>query len=1068
MQNLRLFRSSLNKNNLILSISIFINMYYKRVFSSIILLILTISAFAEAIRPIQGKVFEQETGMILPGVTITVKETQQIVISNADGTYYINAEVGQTLLFSYVGLVSKAITVTVNSANIDVELYNDKRQLTDVVITGALGIKRSSREIGASAQYVSNEVLNGGKTVNPIFGLSSKVAGLRINMYDSKVDPAAQITLRGTRSLQRTAGIDGRNPNAPLYVVDGVPIPDIGRLNPNDIESITVLKGANAAALYGSEGVNGAIMINTKAGKRGRGSVSFSNTSTFSNAYLLPEAQTTYGQGSNGNYNPEVFESWGDKFDGQLRPWGAVLPNGTQPELLYSAPGKDNRLNLFQTGMNVQNDVSFSGGDENSTYYLSAQHVGQTGIIPGDKNDRINLRFNGTRDFGKLKTAYNVNYVSNRKDVTPDGPWISAYRMPANFDYDFIKDWQGSNSPGNMNNYFISNGSWLRNPYFLIDNIRSENNQQTISGKVDLEYEFSDWFSALYRAGLYSLNDQSRSSTRKFQTNRANNTVGAVDDGSNNYQRFNNDLILKFKKNFGDFSSRLLLGQNLRTDYRKSHNISANNLLYSDILNPDSRVGELAGAATITEQRSLASYGELMVGFKDYLYLTFTGRNDWVSTLRAGNNSYFYPSVSTSFIASDALDFIKNNDKISFLKLYASWNKTGNVTLTPYQLNNSYSQSNGFPFGNIEGFLPSLVNPNPDIKPEFVTSFESGVQFGLFNNRLNFEGAYVFSDSDGQIFNAPMSSATGYNSAYVNSGRLTNNIIELSLNGDIIRNKSVSWNIGANFAYNKNVVKELYAEADTRYKANFRQSYTFVGEQYPSLWVSDYERDYSGKLSSASTPDNPIYINGKLGNVVVDASGNPIKATNNVLLGTLIPPYLMGLSTQMGYKNISISAQFDARWGAWMYSEVVPAMYEFGTHPETAIHGRGENAFVWPNSVVKNPDGTYSQNTTPVSNSGKEFWTKQGKIQSNTAVKSDFLKLRELSISYTLPATLLANQNLIRGASIGLIGTNLFIIRHKDNDIGDPEYLYNNTDGYSSFRQIPPMRTFGFNVSVNF
>lgn len=1043
-------------------------MYYINLLPIILLVTLSINAFADIVRPIEGKVYERETGRPLAGASVTIKETKKSTVSQSDGVYHINAEVGQTLVFGYLGMVPQEITVTVNSVNIDVGLFIDARQLTEVVITGALGIKRSSRELGASSQYVDNKTLNEGKTVNPLFGLTSKVAGLRINMYDSKVDPAAQITLRGTRSLQRSAGIDGRNPNAPLYVVDGIPIPDIGRLNPNDIESITVLKGANAAALYGSEGVNGAIMITTKAGQRGRGSVTFSNTTTFSNVYLLPTAQTIYGQGSNGNYNPETFESWGDKFDAQMRPWGPKLPDGTQPQLLYAPPARDNRLDLFQTGVNVQNDISFSGGDERSTYYLSAQQVHQAGIIPEDKNDRINLRFNGTRQFGKLKTAYNVNYINNKKNITPDGPWIGAYRMPANFNYDLIKDWRDPNSPGNLNNYFISNGSWLRNPYFLIDNLRDESNQQIINGKIDLDYEFTDWFSALYRVGLYSLNDQTRSSTRKFQTNRANNTIGAVDDGSNNYQRFNSDLILKFKKDFGDFSGRLLLGQNLRSDYRKSHNLAANNLLYPDVLNPNSRVGELSGTATITEQRSLAGYGELMLGYRDYLYLTFTGRNDWVSTLSPESNSYFYPGVSASFIASDAIDFIRNADPISFLKIYSSWNRTGNVTLTPYQLNNSYSQLNGFPFGNLEGFLPSLVNPNPDIKPEFVTSFEAGLQFGLFNNRLNFDGAYVFSDSDGQIFNAPVSTSSGYNSAYVNSGRLTNNIIELSINGDIIRNSNVRWNVGANFAYNKNVVKELYDEADTRYKANFRQSYTFVGEQYPSLWVSDYERDYKGKLSVASAGDDPIYINPKKGNVVVDANGNPIKATNNVILGTLIPPYLMGFNTQFEFKNISIAAQFDARWGAWMYSEVVPAMYEFGTHPETAIHGRGQNAFVWPNSVVKNADGTFSPNTTPVSNSGKEFWTDQGKIQSNTAVKSDFLKLRELSISYALPASLLANQNVVRGASIGLVGTNLFIIRHKENDIGDPEYLYNNTDGYSSFRQIPPMRTFGFNVSVNF
>lgn len=1044
-------------------------MYRKLIPAIVIFLVFSVGAFAETIVVnLKGTIYERETGQPLAGVNVSVKETNARTVSDANGAYSISAEAGQTLVFEYVGLVTREVVVTVNKSNIDIELSVDNRQLTEVTITGALGIKRSARELGASAQLVDNETLNQGKTINPLFGLTSKVAGLRINMYDSKVDPAAQITLRGTRSLQRTAGIDGRNPNAPLYVVDGIPVPDIGRINPNDIESITVLKGANAAALYGSEGVNGALMITTKTGQRGRGAVTFSNTTTFSNAYMLPEAQRIYGQGSNGNYNKETFESWGDEFNGEMRPWGPVLPNGIQPELRYAAADSDPRLNLFQTGVNVQNDISFSGGDQNSTYYLSAQYVSQAGIIPEDKNNRINLRFNGTRNFGKLKTAYNVNYINNKKDITPDGPWIGAYRMPANFDYDLIKDWKDPNSPGNLNNYFIPNSSWLRNPYFLIDNIRDQSDQQIINGKIDLEYHFTDWFSALYRAGLYSLNDHTRSSVRKFQTNRANNTPGSVDDGSNNYQRFNSDLILNFKKDFGDFSTRLLLGQNLRTDYRKSHNLAANNLLYPEILNPDSRLGELDGSANIVEQRSLAGYGEFVLGYRNYAYLTLTGRNDWVSTLSPENNSYFYPGVSASFIASDAIDFIKDVPQISFLKLYSSWNKTGNVTLTPYQLNNSYSQSNGFPFGNLEGFLPSLINPNPNIEPEFVTSFEVGLQFGLFNNRLNFEGAYVYSDSDGQIFNAPVSTSSGYNSAYVNAGRLTNNIIELSLNGDIIRNNDLRWNLGANFSYNKNIVKELYAAADTRYKANFRQSYTFIGEQYPSLWVSDYQRDYQGVLSGASTENDPVYINPKQGNVVVDANGNPIAATNNVILGTLIPPYLMGLNTQLDYKGFSIGAQFDARWGAWMYSEVVPAMYEFGTHPETAIHGRGEDAFVWPNSVVKNADGTYSPNTTPVPNSGKEFWTQQGKIQSNTAVKSDFLKLRELSVSYSLPATLLAHQNIIREASIGLVGTNLFIIRHKDNDIGDPEYLYNNTDGYSSFRQIPPMRTFGFSLNVRF
>src|SRR5690554_1280896 len=728
----------------------------QRILVLFLIVCLSSNLYAQKVH-VNGIITENSTGLPLPGATIQIKNSPETSVTDRNGSFRMYALPGDELEVKFVGFVTKTIIAPADERILHITMDEDVRLLNEVVVTGALGIRRAARELGGGAQVVNNKELNQGKTINPVTGLTSKVAGLRINMYDSKVDPQVQVVMRGTRSLNRNA-------NAPIYVVDGVPIPDISRLNPNDIESITVLKGANAAALYGSEGVNGALMITTKTGRRGRGLVSYSNTTTFSNAYMLPEAQRVYGQGSNGNYDPQSFESWGDAFDGTMRPWGPVLPNGTQPELLYAAPSSDRRLDLFQTGINVQNNLSFSGGDDNSTYYLSAQHVHQNGIIPEDKNNRMNLRFNGTRRFGKLKSSYNINYVQNKKDITPDGPWIGAYRMPANFDYDMIRDWENPNSPGNLNNYFIPNGSWLRNPYFLIDNIRDESNQQIINGKIDLDYQVTDWFSALYRVGLYSLNDQTRSSVRKFQTNRANNTVGTVDDGSNNYQRFNSDLILKFNKEFGDFSTRLLLGQNLRTDYRKSHNISAGNLLYPDILNPDSRVGELGGGAALTQQRSLAAYGEFVLGYKDYAYLTVTGRNDWVSTLSPENNSYFYPGVSASFIASDAIEAIKNTPQISFLKLYSSWNRTGNVTLTPYQLNNTYSQANGFPFGNLAGFLPDLVNPNPNIEPEFVTSFEAGIQFGLFNNRLNFDGAYVYSDSEGQIFNAPVSTASGYNS----------------------------------------------------------------------------------------------------------------------------------------------------------------------------------------------------------------------------------------------------------------------------------------------------------------
>ncbi len=994
---------------------------------------------------VNGVVKDAYTREPLPGATIQIKNNPTTSVTDLQGQFRMYANPGDILIIRFLGYIHTELRAPADEQPITILLQEDVNQLAEVEVTGALGFSRSSKELGSSAQVIDSDYLNQGKTVNPVFGLTSKVAGLRINLYDSKVDPAAQIVLRGTRSLQRGTGIDGRTNNEPIYVVDGVPIPNINRLNPNDIESITVLKGANAAALYGSEGVNGAIMITTKRGQAGQGEVSFSNTTTFSNVYLLPKAQTTYGQGLNGSYVPTTYESWGPAFDGSMQPFGNPLPDGTQPMIHFAAPDRDNRLNLFQTGVNLQNDISFSGGDEVSTYFLSAQHVHQKGIMPSDENNRINLRFNGTRKFGRLQTAYNINFINNQKDITPDGPWISAYRLPANFDYDLIRDWQDPNGPGNPNNYFIPDGSWLRNPFFLIDNIRNQSNQQIINGKIELNYSAASWLDIMYRAGFYTDAEESRNFTNKYEAPGTRNTPGAVNDGSLLYRRFNNDLVVNIKKDFGDFSSRLLLGQNIRTDYRKQQNVSANNLLYRDIINPGSRAGELGGGSTITEQRSLAVYGEWVTGYKGYAFLTFTGRNDWISTLSKSNRSYFYPGVSGSFIASEAIPALSQIRKLSYAKVYGSWNKTGNVTLNPYQLNNVYSQSNGFPFGNAIGFLPGLTNPNPDIQPEFVTSYELGLQIGLFNHRLYLEGAYVYSDSDGQISNANVSRATGYNAMLVNSGRMTNNIFELTVSGDIFKTMNARWNLGFNYTYTNNIVKELYGEA--LFRQNFRQSYAFVGENFPTLWVSDYERD-------------------PLGRVVVDTdTGDPKIAQENTILGPMVPPHMMGINTLIEYKGLSLGLQFDWRMGGWFYSETVPPMYTAGTHPKTATFGR--EAFIWPNLVIEVEPGVYEVNDQLLtSGGGKEFWTRQGAVQSNTAAKADFFKLRELNLSYQLPMGWFSNQKFIRGASVGMVATNLFIVTHASNDIGDPEYLYNSTDGYYSFRQIPPMRTIGFTANV--
>ncbi|WP_223285047.1 carboxypeptidase-like regulatory domain-containing protein [Hymenobacter qilianensis] len=343
-----------------------------------VLLLTATSAWSQQ-RTVTGTVLEQTSGNALPGVTVVVKETSTGTATDAEGRFSLPAQPGQVLLFSFIGYSPREVTVNTSTELVTVSLSESVTELAEVVVTGALGIKRSARELGGGNQQIETDRLNQGRVVNPLLGLSGKVAGLRINLVDSKVDPQVQVLLRGARSISGN--------NAPLYVVDGVPVPNINRLNPNDIESINVLKGANAAALYGSEGVNGALLVTTKTGQRGQSRVSYTNTSTFGQVYLLPPTQNEFGMGVDGVYNPTQFESWGPRFDGETRPVGSALADGTRWELPY-APVDNLKEDLFQTTTTQQNDLSFSGGDERSTYFFSLQDVNTKGIIPGDKTRR--------------------------------------------------------------------------------------------------------------------------------------------------------------------------------------------------------------------------------------------------------------------------------------------------------------------------------------------------------------------------------------------------------------------------------------------------------------------------------------------------------------------------------------------------------------------------------------------------------------------------------------------------------------------------------------------------------
>ena len=987
------------------------------------------AAYGQADLSLTGVVISEEDGKPVSYVTVNIKGTNRHTLTDDNGKFVIPGTIGDTIFVSSLGY--SPVLIAADNHNLSVKIKPSTFVLKELkVVATALGIKRAPKELGSSTEVIMSDELTQGSPLNPLTGLTGKVAGLRINMYDSKVDPNFQITMRGSRSITGN--------NAPLYVVDGVPVPEISRLNPGDIESITILKGANAAALYGSEGVNGALIIVTKSGEGSSGRVSFRQSTSLSEVYLLPKAQTEFGQGLDGIYSPSEYQSWGPVFDGT---------NG------YSARKRDVRKELFTTGINIQNDLSFSKETGDDRYYLSLQNITVKGIIPKDRSSRNGARFNTLQNIGKLRVNSAISYSHVNTNTTPDGPWVSMYKMPANFPIEEMVNWRDPNSKGHPDNFFTT---VVKNPYFLIDTYRNESIQQVVSGKVEAEYPVTSWLRVIYRLGLYSNSLQTRSTVERFDSERAGaSQQGSVSDGTSNFRRINGDLILSAEREFGKIKINAIAGHNFRDELTKTTDIAASNLLFPDLFNQGSRSGNLTGGSAILTERQFSIYAEVTAGYSGYLFLTLTGRRDKTSLLHPDNNTYFYPGASASFIITDAFPSIRENTVTDYLKLYTSYNKTGNVNLSPYSLNLTYTQTGGFPYGDLTGFVPSSKNPNPDIRPEFVRSFEAGVQWSLLKRRLNAELAYVYSNSQGQIFAATSSAATGYTTSMVNLGELENNIIEFTIDGDIARTRDFRINTAFSYTYINNVVKDLYGSGEAEEYNIFRQSYAIKGMPYPSLKVTDYKRDNQGRI-------------------IVDAiTGLPSASTEPTYKGTMVPPHQLGFQATIRYKGISLFADFESRLGAWMYSEVANAMIQAGTHPMTTQYGRKE--FVIPNSVIEinNPDGSvaYQPNTSVVAkgSGNSAYWNKYVAGYSvNYASPGDYFKMRTLSLKYTFSRAAIANMKIFKEVTIGAEATNLFIIRHKDNDFGDPEYLYNNTAGYYSWRQVPPYRTVGFTVNIVF
>ncbi|SMC61678.1 SusC/RagA family TonB-linked outer membrane protein [Cellulophaga tyrosinoxydans] len=1003
-------------------------------------------------KTITGTVTDQSS-LPLPGASVLVKGSTLGTQTDFDGNYSINAKTGDVLIFSYIG--QKTVEKTIGASNtINVTLLEDAQALEEVVVT-ALGIERKPKELSYSVSKLDNDEVTKTKAVNVATAMVGKVSGLQINTVNNGANPNTRVVLRGNRSLLGN--------NEALIVVDGFPSSRgvLDRINPNDIENISVLKGANASALYGSEASNGVLVITTKKGK-GKLKATYVTSYQAESVAYLPELQDQFGAGGfpDGTLYPLENVAWGPRYDGQLVDASETLDDGRVWQVPYS-PIKNNHKNFFDTGSTIRHGITLSGGDETGDFLLSLDQVNTKGTVPNDTYNRTNVRLKASREFNRLKVSGNLSFFRSHANLVGNGGrqdrpvYWNVLNTPLHLPLDQLKNWRTGEFTRNEVSYY----RFYENPWFIVDTQREKTDYQEFNLLTTIDYKVNDWLTISNNSGYTGGNETFKREfgayTYAFElqsTYASMDPYGArTRDDLSNSSRFNNDLLLKFNPEFSDsFSLNAILGQNTRIQSSSTINVAGNDLIIPDFYNVSTRTGDLIGGQSSSFYRKLGVYGDLTLGFNDYLFLNLTARNDWSSTLPANNQSFFYPGAGLSFIATDALPSIKTDQGLSYLKLNFNITKTGNDPGVYATANTFFAPAN-FPYGSITGLSQSSRDTDPNLGPEFTRSIEAGFEIKFFRNRLNLDLTAYKTNTTDQIVPVSTSLASGASSSLINIGEIENRGLEIDLKGTILRSDNFTWDMGINYTGQDSEVISISEGVDELEIGGFSDAQVIakVGQPYPQLRTSDYTRDDQGR-------------------VIVGANGDPIRDAQFSTQGQTAPKFIMGLNTNIRYKNWSFYAVADYRTGHVFFNDIVNALEFTGLTKHSASAGR--QPFVFPNSVYSDGNGGFVPNTDRLtSGGGNAFWDAYGDVRSNYVTDATTLKIREVSFSYTFDAKVL-EQLGIENLSMGLFGRNLFTFRPKDNVYTDPEFNFTtgNAIGVGTQSQTPPTRQYGINLNITF
>ena len=1047
---------------------------------------------------VTGTVYSQEDGQPIIGAAVKVDGTQTGMLTDVNGRFSLTLPDGKmTLTISYLGYESKTLQA---KNGMRVFLKADAATLDEVVVT-AMGISRQQKTLGYSATQLDSEELTVGKMTDVTSALAGKVAGVQISASSADPGTANSVIIRGFSSINGN--------NQPLYVVDGVPLQQtsllsqghqeamggVSSVNPNDIESMTVLKGAAATAIYGSRAANGVIIITTKSGKKEEArnfSITYDGSVQWRTVSTLPKFQNQFGQGWNGKQTYIENGSWGPEFDGSQQVYGPIW---NHQQLIHKYEAVDSNVkDFFETGVTTSHSVALSGMSDDSkmTYYLSYGYSSDNGIIPSDKDayKRNTIAFRGSYEATKwLKISSSVNIAKTEADIVGSYQGTSFIDGILEFPRDLsLVDRKDLSSPFNTPEAWYTPYG-ITNPYWAIENNYNHNDSKQVYGKIQADIKPIKQLTLTYRYGFDYTDFDLKMGYPQITLDDAliNEDYGYAPSNMNQdgwvYSRYyrkyelNHDFLANWADKYLDGKLDVNVTAGVNMNERSNTYMTGE----TDGLTFNTGFWDLSNGATKAElsenqskRRLVGLFGDVTIGWDDMIYLGLTARNDWSSTLPIDANSYFYPGATLSWIFTK---LIPENKILDFGKLRLAYGKTGNDA-DPYQTSARYEQGTSrayygsdvakFPMSGVNAFQARNTIGSSDLKPEMTTEYEIGLNLAFLNNRINIDFAYYNRETKDQIFTLPVDPASGYAYMVTNFGNVRNRGIELLVNTTPVRTKDFRWDLGFNFSKNQNKVLSMPASVEGgktdiySFSAGNDAVYFYAEEGNPMGEYYTYMPQYTAD-----------------GKLIVGDDGQPVLTTDLKDTGkNMNPDWIGGITTAFTYKGISLSAALDIRKGGYMFSRSKNLMQFTGNGDVTTYNQR--RPFIIPNSVVSDGNGGYVENTTPIMLGGDDYevgdyqtyYNDFGWGQGGEAYLLDksFVKLRNITLAYQLPRSLV-NKLYLSDITLSLFCNNVFTWTHKSNTFIDPEGSTRGNDLEGQFGELyvnPACRTFGFNVGVKF